>query len=53
VTGITMMLVGANGREVVQAVKARVAQIQADLPPGVIIEPIYDRSEFLARTLAR
>jgi cobalt-zinc-cadmium resistance protein CzcA len=51
VTGITMMLVGANGREVVQAVKARVAQIQAELPPGVIIEPIYDRSEFLARTL--
>ncbi|HEY5373866.1 MAG TPA: efflux RND transporter permease subunit, partial [Polyangiaceae bacterium] len=51
VTGITMMLVGANGREVVQAVKARLAQIQAELPPGVIIEPIYDRSEFLARTL--
>jgi len=51
VTGITMMLIGANGREVVQGVKARIAEIQADLPPGVIIEPIYDRSEFLARTL--
>src|SRR5450432_205775 len=52
VTGITMMLVGANGRDVVRGVKDRIAQIQASLPPGVIIEPIYDRSEFLGRTLA-
>jgi cobalt-zinc-cadmium resistance protein CzcA len=52
VTGITMMLIGANGREVVQGVKKKIAEIQTQLPPGVIIEPIYDRSEFLGRTLA-
>jgi cobalt-zinc-cadmium resistance protein CzcA len=51
VTGITMMLIGANSREVTNRVKTRVAEIQASLPPGVIIEPIYDRSDFLRRTL--
>src|SRR5262249_3885625 len=51
VTGITMMLIGANSRDVVQGVKKKVAEIQALLPPGVFIEPIYDRAEFLGRTL--
>jgi heavy metal efflux system protein len=51
VTGITMMLIGANSRDVTQGVKKKVAEIQASLPPGVFIEPIYDRSEFLGRTL--
>jgi cobalt-zinc-cadmium resistance protein CzcA len=51
VTGITMMLIGANSRGVVQGVKRKVAEVQASLPPGVLIEPIYDRSDFLGRTL--
>src|SRR5882672_6423974 len=51
VTGITMMLIGANSRDVTIGVKKKVAEIQESLPPGVFIEPIYDRSEFLGRTL--
>jgi cobalt-zinc-cadmium resistance protein CzcA len=51
VTGTVMMLVGANSRDVVHAVKERVAKIQRELVPGVRIEPIYDRSDFVARTL--
>jgi cobalt-zinc-cadmium resistance protein CzcA len=51
VAGITMMLSGANSRDVVHAVAARVKEIQAQLPAGVIIEPIYDRSDFVGRTL--
>ena len=51
VTGIVMMLVGSNSREVVGAVKARVDEIAADLPPGVEIVPVYDRADFVARTL--
>jgi cobalt-zinc-cadmium resistance protein CzcA len=51
VTGITMMLIGANSREVVNAVKAKVAEIAKELPPGVKIDPIYDRSDFVGRTL--
>ncbi|HMJ53197.1 MAG TPA: CusA/CzcA family heavy metal efflux RND transporter [Polyangiaceae bacterium] len=51
VTGITMMLIGANSRDVIHRVQKRVIEIQALLPPGVFIEPIYDRSSFLGRTL--
>jgi len=52
VTGITMMLIGSNSRQVVHAVKAKVAEIAAELPPGVKIEPIYDRADFVGRTLS-
>ena len=51
VTGITMMLIGANSRQVVHAVKDKVEEIAKKLPPGVSIDPIYDRSDFVARTL--
>jgi cobalt-zinc-cadmium resistance protein CzcA len=44
VTGIVMMLVGANGREVVESVKAKITQIAPSLPPGVRIDVFYDRS---------
>ena len=46
-----MMLIGANSRDVVNAVKTRMAKIQSELPPGVIIDPIYDRADFVGRTL--
>ncbi|MFO0678319.1 MAG: CusA/CzcA family heavy metal efflux RND transporter [Polyangiaceae bacterium] len=52
VTGITMMLVGANSRDVVHAVKKRMEEIQSELPPGVIIDPIYDRADFVGRTVS-
>lgn len=52
VTGTVMMLLGANSRVVTQDVKRRVADIQRLLPPGVVIEPVYDRSDFVGRTLA-
>ncbi|MBE2254072.1 MAG: efflux RND transporter permease subunit [Myxococcus sp.] len=51
VTGTVMMLLGANSREVTKAVKQRVAEVQGSLPPGVRIEAIYDRSDFVGRTL--
>jgi heavy metal efflux system protein len=52
VTGTVMMLLGANSREVTKAVKQRVGEVQAALPPGVRIEAIYDRSDFVGRTLS-
>ena len=52
VTGIVMMLLGANSRDVIYAVKDRVAEIQRALPPGVVIETVYDRADFVERTLA-
>ncbi len=51
VTGIVMMLVGANGREVVENVKAKIAQIQPSLPRGVRIDVFYDRADLVNRTI--
>ncbi len=51
VTGIVMMLVGANGREVVSDVKDKLARIAPSLPPGVSIEVVYDRSDLVERTI--
>jgi cobalt-zinc-cadmium resistance protein CzcA len=52
VSGIVMMLLGSNSRDVVLAVKDRIEEIQRELPPGVNIEVVYDRSDFVGRTLA-
>ena len=51
VSGIVMMLVGANGREVVQAVNERLEVIERALPEGMHIEVFYDRAELVDRTI--
>jgi cobalt-zinc-cadmium resistance protein CzcA len=52
VTGIVMMLLGSNSRDVVRDVGAKVTQIQKELPPGVTIDTIYDRADFVNRTIS-
>ncbi|HSC87647.1 MAG TPA: CusA/CzcA family heavy metal efflux RND transporter, partial [Polyangiaceae bacterium] len=52
VYGIVMMLLGANSRDVVHAVATRVDEIQKLLPAGVQIEVIYDRADFVGRTIS-
>lgn len=52
VTGIAMMLLGSNSRDVILALKAKVVDVQRSLPPGVEILPIYDRSDLVGRTLS-
>jgi cobalt-zinc-cadmium resistance protein CzcA len=51
VAGVVMMLLGANGRQVVNAVGERMGEIRATLPPGVSIDVVYDRADFVGRTL--
>ena len=51
VTGLVMMLIGENSRQVVEHVKEEIARLQASLPPGVTIEPLYDRSHLIEQTL--
>lgn len=51
VTGMVMMLFGANSREVVYAAKHRLEEIGPTLPRGVSIEVIYDRADLIERTL--
>ncbi len=51
VTGIVMMLVGANGREVVERVREKIHEIAPSLPPGVHVDVFYDRGELVRRTI--
>jgi cobalt-zinc-cadmium resistance protein CzcA len=51
VIGVAMMLLGENSRTVTEAVKAKLAAIQPSLPPGTTIEPFYDRSILVNRTI--
>ncbi len=51
VTGLVMMLIGANSREVVQNAKARLEDIEKTLPPGVSLDITYDRTALISRTL--
>lgn len=53
VAGIVMMLRGANAKEVVNRVKAKVDEIndKGMLPGGLQIEPFYDRTELVDSAL--
>ncbi len=50
VMGQIMMLKDANSGLVISKVKERIALIQKNLPEGVFINPIVDRSELIGRT---
>ncbi|MSR66319.1 MAG: efflux RND transporter permease subunit [Pedosphaera sp.] len=52
VGGTVVMRTGENAMEVIRRVKAKIAAITPSLPPGITIEPFYDRSELIDRTLA-
>jgi cobalt-zinc-cadmium resistance protein CzcA len=51
VVGVAMMLLGENSRKVTEAVKARLAALQSSLPEGTRVEPFYDRSILVNRTV--
>jgi Cu(I)/Ag(I) efflux system membrane protein CusA/SilA len=44
VSGIVIMRAGENALDVIDRVKARLRSVEAGLPEGVVVEPIYDRS---------
>lgn len=50
VLGQVMMLKDANSKQVIDAVRQRVAEISKSLPEGVYINAFLDRSELIART---
>ncbi|HPD14833.1 MAG TPA: CusA/CzcA family heavy metal efflux RND transporter [Planctomycetota bacterium] len=47
VIGMTIMLKDANSKIVVDRVRAAVPEIQKTLPPGVKVEPFYDRTSLI------
>ncbi len=51
VGGVVVARTGVNTKQVIDAVKAKIALIQPGLPPGVTIVPFYDRSELIERAV--
>jgi len=51
VVGVAMLLKGENPRAVAGRIAERLQQVQKALPPGVKIEPFYDRSTLVNRTI--
>lgn len=52
VGGIVLMRKGANSREAIANIKARMAQIQQVLPKGIVVEPFLDRTQLINRTIS-
>ena len=52
VSGIVVMRQGQNALDVIEGVKAKLAEIEPGLPEGVKVVPVYDRSELILRAIA-
>ena len=51
VGGIVIMRSGQNARTTIDRVKARLAEVAPSLPPGVVVRPVYDRSDLIDRSI--
>ena len=51
VAGIAMARYGQNALDVIDNVKAKIAEIAPGLPEGVSIQAVYDRSELIQRAI--
>ena len=47
VGGIVIMRFGENALATIKRVKARLEEVRAGLPAGVVVRPVYDRSELI------
>jgi Cu(I)/Ag(I) efflux system membrane protein CusA/SilA len=51
VGGIVVMRFGENALETIERVEAKLAQVTEGLPPGVVVRPVYDRSDLIERAI--
>ena len=51
VGGVVVARTGVNTKDVIDAVKARIAQIAPGLPAGITIVPFYDRSKLIEQAV--
>ncbi len=51
VEGVVQMTKGGDAAKVVAELKARIAQVEDKLPPGVRLKPIYDRTQLIRHTV--
>ena len=52
VGGIVIARSGANAYDVIERVKARLAELQPGLPRGVEVVPVYDRTALIDRSIS-
>ena len=51
VGGIVVMRFGQNALTTINNVKARLAEVEKGLPPGVVVRTVYDRSELIEEAI--
>ena len=51
VGGIVVMRFGENALATIDRVKARLAEVQGGLPPGVVVHSVYDRSALIEESI--
>jgi Cu(I)/Ag(I) efflux system membrane protein CusA/SilA len=51
VGGIVVMRFGQNALATIEHVKTKLTEVQKGLPPGVVIRPVYDRSDLIERAI--
>jgi len=51
VGGIVVMRFGQNALTTIESVKAKLAAVKQGLPPGVVVRPVYDRSDLIERAI--
>ena len=52
VGGVVILRAGKNALAAIEAVKAKLAELERSLPPGVRIVPTYDRSQLIEASVA-
>jgi cobalt-zinc-cadmium resistance protein CzcA len=52
VLGTVFMLMGENGRTVSELVSAKIEEISRSVPEGVLVRPVYNRSNLVNATIA-
>ncbi|HEU6450797.1 MAG TPA: CusA/CzcA family heavy metal efflux RND transporter [Gemmatimonadaceae bacterium] len=51
VGGIVVMRFGENALTTIRNVKAKLAEVEKGLPAGVVVRPVYDRSELIEQSI--
>ncbi|MBG22848.1 MAG: CusA/CzcA family heavy metal efflux RND transporter [Idiomarinaceae bacterium] len=52
VLGTAMMLIGENSRIVAESVAERLKEIQLSMPEGILLDPVYNRTTLVEKTIA-
>lgn len=51
VLGTVFMLVGENSRAVARAVEQRIKEINKNVPPGIVVKTVYDRTSLIDKAI--